>query len=131
MVCWPGRGKTKGAASPFRRKFYRSLPSCGRNYRSAAPSGYSSYWLLKDIQGGPFHPGEATTPARTEREGDQGYAQKSSNVSRRFNRQGRNTLWQTDLKYGPYLSDPSHPGHKLRTYLIAIIDDATRHGGAG
>jgi putative transposase len=47
-------------------------------------------------------------------------------VSRRFNRQGRNTLWQTDLKYGPYLPDPSHPGHKLKTYLIAIIDDATR-----
>jgi transposase InsO family protein len=47
-------------------------------------------------------------------------------VSRRFNRQGRNTLWQTDLKYGPYLPDPNHPGHKLRTYLIAIIDDATR-----
>jgi putative transposase len=47
-------------------------------------------------------------------------------VSRRFNRQGRNTLWQTDLKYGPYLPDPDHPGHKLRTYLIAIIDDATR-----
>jgi putative transposase len=47
-------------------------------------------------------------------------------VSRRFNRVGRNTLWQTDLKYGPYLPDPNHPGHKLRTYLIAIIDDATR-----
>jgi putative transposase len=47
-------------------------------------------------------------------------------TSRRFIRQGRNTLWQTDLKYGPYLPDPSHPGHKLRTYLIAIIDDATR-----
>jgi putative transposase len=52
-------------------------------------------------------------------------AQKSV-VGRRFNRQGRNTLWQTDLKYGPYLPDPDHPGHKLRTYLIAIIDDATR-----
>ena len=51
---------------------------------------------------------------------------KKQVVSRRFNRQGRNTLWQTDLKYGPYLPDPNHPGHKLRTYLIAIIDDATR-----
>jgi putative transposase len=47
-------------------------------------------------------------------------------TSRRFIRQGRNTLWQADLKYGPYLPDPSRPGHKLRTYLIAIIDDATR-----
>ena len=47
-------------------------------------------------------------------------------ASRRFNRQGRNTLWQADLKYGPYLSDLQHPGRKMRTYLVAIIDDATR-----
>ena len=54
-------------------------------------------------------------------------AQKSaSGGSRRFNRQGRNTLWQSDLKYGPYLPDPKQPGRKMRTYLVAIIDDATR-----
>jgi putative transposase len=47
-------------------------------------------------------------------------------TSRRFNRVGRNTLWQADLKYGPYLPDPGRSGHKIRTYLIAIIDDATR-----
>ncbi len=47
-------------------------------------------------------------------------------ASRRFNRVGRNTLWQSDLKYGPYLPDPNHPGHKMRTYLVAMIDDATR-----
>jgi putative transposase len=47
-------------------------------------------------------------------------------TSRRFNRVGRNTLWQADLKYGPYLPDPQQMGHKIRTYLVAIIDDATR-----
>ena len=47
-------------------------------------------------------------------------------ASRRFNRVGRNTLWQSDLKYGPYLPDPQNPGHKIKTYLIAMIDDATR-----
>lgn len=47
-------------------------------------------------------------------------------ASRRFNRQGRNTLWQSDLKYGPYIPDPRHPGRKIRTYMVAIIDDATR-----
>ena len=47
-------------------------------------------------------------------------------ISRRFNRVGRNTLWQADLKYGPYLPNPKQPNHKIRTYLIAIIDDATR-----
>ena len=47
-------------------------------------------------------------------------------ASRRFNRQGRNTLWQADIKYGPYLPDPNHSGHRMRTYLMAMIDDATR-----
>jgi transposase InsO family protein len=53
-------------------------------------------------------------------------AEQKQVASRRFNRVGRNTLWQSDLKYGPYLSDPNRPGHKMRTYLVAIIDDATR-----
>ena len=53
-------------------------------------------------------------------------AEKKRVASRRFNRQGRNTLWQSDLKYGPYLPDPGHPGKKMRTYLVAMIDDATR-----
>ena len=53
-------------------------------------------------------------------------AERKQVASRRFNRQGRNTLWQADLKYGPYLPDPNRPGRKMRTYLVAIIDDATR-----
>jgi len=53
-------------------------------------------------------------------------AEQKQVASRRFSRQGRNTLWQADLKYGPYLPDPGRPGHKMRTYLMAIIDDATR-----
>lgn len=53
-------------------------------------------------------------------------AEKREVASRRFNRQGRNTLWQSDLKYGPYLPDPLHPGKSMRTYLAAMIDDATR-----
>jgi putative transposase len=47
-------------------------------------------------------------------------------ASRRFNRVGRNTLWQADLKYGPYLPNPKQLNRKIRTYLVAIIDDATR-----
>lgn len=53
-------------------------------------------------------------------------AEQKQVASRRFNRVGRNTLWQSDLKYGPYLPDHNHPGHKMRTYLVAMIDDATR-----
>lgn len=45
-------------------------------------------------------------------------------AARRFVKSGRNTLWQSDLKYGPYI--PAANGSKKRTYMMAIIDDATR-----
>jgi len=46
--------------------------------------------------------------------------------TRRFQKAHRNQLWQSDLKYGPYLPDPADPRKMRRTYLIAFIDDATR-----
>jgi transposase InsO family protein len=46
--------------------------------------------------------------------------------SRRFQKEHRNQLWQADVKYGPYLPSTSNPKKKFRTYLLAIIDDATR-----
>lgn len=45
-------------------------------------------------------------------------------AARRFVRCGRNTLWQSDIKYGPYI--PDDKGEKKRTYLASFIDDATR-----
>ena len=51
---------------------------------------------------------------------------KAGGVTRRFVRVGRNTLWQSDIKTGIYLPDPNDPKRKFRTYLLAIIDDATR-----
>lgn len=45
-------------------------------------------------------------------------------AARRFVKHGRNTLWQADIKYGPYI--PTAGGGKKRTYMIAFIDDATR-----
>jgi transposase InsO family protein len=47
-------------------------------------------------------------------------------TTRRFVRVGRNTLWQSDIKYGPYLPVPNNPKKAFRTYLLVIIDDATR-----
>jgi transposase InsO family protein len=47
-------------------------------------------------------------------------------ATRRFVRVGRNTLWQSDVKYGIYLPEPNNPKKKFRTYLLVIIDDATR-----
>jgi len=51
---------------------------------------------------------------------------KAGGATRRFVRIGRNTLWQSDVKYGPYLPEPNNPTKKFRTYLLVIIDDATR-----
>jgi putative transposase len=45
-------------------------------------------------------------------------------AARRFVKNGRNSLWQADIKYGPYI--PTAGGGKKRTYLMAFIDDATR-----
>jgi len=47
-------------------------------------------------------------------------------AGRRFVRLGRNSLWQGDLKYGPYLPDPKKAGKKIRSYLMVLIDDSTR-----
>jgi transposase len=51
---------------------------------------------------------------------------KTGTTTRRFVRVGRNTLWQSDIKYGPYLPCPDNPKKKFRTYLLVLIDDATR-----
>jgi transposase InsO family protein len=45
-------------------------------------------------------------------------------ATRRFVRIGRNTLWQSDVKNGPYV--PDETGVKRKTYLATFIDDATR-----
>jgi len=45
-------------------------------------------------------------------------------ATRRFVRKGRNTLWQSDVKFGPKV--PDGKGGTRRTYLATFIDDATR-----
>jgi transposase InsO family protein len=50
--------------------------------------------------------------------------EESVHGSKRFQRVGRNSLWQSDIKYGPYI--PGKNGKKIRTYILCLIDDATR-----
>lgn len=45
-------------------------------------------------------------------------------ATKRFQKTNRNALWQADIKYGPYI--PGKNGNKVRTYMLAFIDDATR-----
>jgi putative transposase len=46
--------------------------------------------------------------------------------SRRFQKPHKGMLWQTDIKYGPSLPDPTDPRKMKRTYLMVFLDDATR-----
>jgi len=120
----PGERKDKGsckAISPealqMAAELRRELParSAERIQQMLAAEGYSV--------------ARSTLERHLRRQGLSGReikAGQKQTASRRFNRQGRNTLWQADLKYGPYLPDPNRPGRKMRTYLVAIIDDATR-----
>ena len=47
-------------------------------------------------------------------------------AARRFQKRHRNQLWQSDIKYGPFL--PIGPNGTLKqVYLVMFIDDATRY----
>ena len=45
-------------------------------------------------------------------------------AARRFVRIGRNTLWQSDVKFGLHV--PDDKGKNRRTYLASFLDDCTR-----
>jgi transposase InsO family protein len=97
-------------------------------YRRELP-GRSSERIQQLLEGHGYTVARSTLERHLRQQGLSGQEIQASQKqvsSRRFNRQGRNTLWQSDLKFGPYLPDPMHSGRKIRTYLIAIIDDATR-----
>lgn len=50
---------------------------------------------------------------------------QTGSAARRFVKPNRNCLWQSDVKYGPYL--PIGPGDKpQQVFLVTWIDDATR-----
>lgn len=46
-------------------------------------------------------------------------------AARRFQQRYRNQLWQSDLKYGPYLPH-GEGGAMKQVFLVVFIDDATR-----
>ena len=46
-------------------------------------------------------------------------------AARRFKKEKRNQLWQTDFKYGPFVADEKKQNRQI--YFIAWIDNATRY----
>lgn len=81
---------------------------------------------------GKVSPGTVKRSTLQEKLAQRGYSSRqmrmytSKGVSaRRFQRRQRNALWQSDIKYGPYL--PIGPnGTNKQVYLVLFMDDATR-----
>lgn len=53
------------------------------------------------------------------------YEQKGKSA-RRFKKEHRSVLWQADIKFGPYVTDPK-TGEVFQTYLSVFMDNATRY----
>ncbi|MDQ0415822.1 DDE-type integrase/transposase/recombinase [Mesobacillus stamsii] len=81
---------------------------------------------------GVAEPGQIKRSTLQEKLTEKGYSTRHMRLysqtgiaARRFQKLHRNQLWQSDIKYGPYL--PIGPnGMKKQVYLVAFIDDATR-----
>jgi putative transposase len=77
-------------------------------------------------------PGEIKRSSLQEKLAERGFSTRHMRLynnagiaARRFQHKHRNTLWQSDIKFGPYL--PIGPdGTNKQVYLVAFIDDATR-----
>ncbi|MCL6444654.1 MAG: DDE-type integrase/transposase/recombinase [Alicyclobacillus sp.] len=77
-------------------------------------------------------PGQIKRSTLQERLAERGYSSRqmrmysaTGTAARRFQRRHRNELWQSDMKFGPYL--PIGPGGAMKqVYLVVFLDDATR-----
>ena len=82
---------------------------------------------------GKTQPGQLRRSTLQEKLSERGYSSRHMRLyaetgvaARRFQKKHRNQLWQSDIKYGPYL--PIGPGgSKKQVYLVVMLDDATRY----
>ena len=81
---------------------------------------------------GIIQPGQIKRSTLQEKLAARGYSSRhlrlyaaTGTATRRFQKRRRNSLWHSDIKYGPYL--PMGPGGKpQQAYLVSFFDDATR-----
>ncbi len=82
-------------------------------------------------------PGEIKRSTLQEKLSQRGYSTRrmmmyadNSVAARRFQRRERNSLWHSDVKYGPYLpigpKDKKGNNTNKQVYLVTFFDDATR-----
>lgn len=77
-------------------------------------------------------PGQIKRSTLQEKLAERGYSTRHMRMyaetgvaARRFQKQYRNRLWHSDIKFGPYLPI-GKDGSKKQVYLVCFIDDATR-----
>ena len=88
--------------------------------------------ILVILEGeGRIKPGEVAQSTLTRLLRENGYGSNyrkeivcEPTAARRFQRKGRNVLWQADIKYMSFI--PGKNGKMKQTYLLSIIDDSTR-----
>lgn len=81
---------------------------------------------------GKAKPGQLKRSTLQEKLVERGYSSRHMRIyanpgvaARRFEHKHRNQLWQSDLKYGPYLPI-GQGGAKKQVFLAVMLDDATR-----
>lgn len=82
---------------------------------------------------GQVEPGQLKRSTLQEQLAERGYSSRhmrmyaeTSVAARRFQRRHRNQLWQSDIKFGPYLPIGTNRT-KQQVYLVVMLDDATRY----
>lgn len=77
-------------------------------------------------------PGQLKRSTLQEKLAERGYSTRHMRMyadtgvaARRYQKKHRNQLWQSDIKYGPYLPIGLN-GAKKQVYLVTFVDDATR-----
>lgn len=84
-----------------------------------------------------IEPGQIKRSTLQEKLAQHGYSTRQMQMyadrgvaSRRFQRRERNSLWHSDIKYGPYLpigpKDKNGQRKLQQVYLVTFLDDATR-----
>ena len=81
---------------------------------------------------GAISPGEVARSTLQRHLSASGYASsrmrlytKKGAAAKRFQKEHRNQLWMSDIKYGPFVGPKN--GRKYQIYLVVWIDDATRY----
>jgi putative transposase len=127
-----GKSERSGQAKMKRSAIPEHLVEQAILLRREAPSRSVSQIIQILEWEGLAEPGQIKRSTLQDKLTERGYSSRQMKLysqtgiaARRFQKRHRNQLWQSDIKFGPYL--PIGPnGTKKQVYLVVIIDDATR-----